>query len=228
MVFSSVTFLFFFLPVFLTAYFILPFKHTRNALILIASMMFYAWGEPIYVLLMVFSILVNYQIALGMAGEERPERKLVLICGLIVNLGTLIVFKYAGFIVQNFNQVSDQFIGFRFPDPDIGLPLGISFFTFQSMSYLIDVYRRQADVERNPFYVALYISMFPQLIAGPIVRFKTIAHQIHDRRFSYWRASIGARIFAIGLAQKVLIANEVAPLADAVFGLETGIGAIVA
>jgi alginate O-acetyltransferase complex protein AlgI len=155
MVFSSVTFLFFFLPIFLTLYFLPPFRGLRNAFILLASLIFYAWGEPVYVVLMIFSILTNYLVALGLAGEDRTERKMRLLVGLSLNLATLIAFKYADFIILNINVVSTKLLGIHLPPPEISLPLGISFFTFQAMSYLFDVYRREAKVEKNPFHVAL-------------------------------------------------------------------------
>ncbi len=209
MIFSSITFLFYFLPLFLILYFSLPFK---NTVLLVASLLFYAWGEVGYTLLLLVSIAVNFTFGLLIEKNvEKKHKKLMLSFGIVSNLLLLGYFKYFNFLTDNISFFSTQ--------KTVHLPLGISFFTFQAISYLFDVYRKQAKVEKNIFHLALYISMFPQLIAGPIVRFKTVAKQIHQRSHSLGKTSIGLRIFIIGLAQKALIANTVAVVADDVFAL---------
>lgn len=216
MVFSSVPFLFYFLPLFIPLYFLAPSTRSRNAVLLAFSVVFYAWGEPWFVLVMLASIVFNWRAALSIeqAGPER--RRWVTGAAVAANLLLLGVFKYADFVVTNLNQVLALF-GKSVPVPEIGLPLGISFFSFHSISYLVDVHRGSAKAARRLGNIALYISMFPQLVAGPIIRYKTVARQIDKRRTTWGRAGAGARIFIIGLAQKVLIADEVARIADAVF-----------
>lgn len=213
MVFSSITFLFYFLPIFLALYFITPFK---NTVLLIASLFFYAWGELGYVLLMVVSITINYLFGLMIAPKKRVvdrRNKLFLGLAIVINLLLLGYFKYFNFFfIDLMGLENDQ----------VHLPLGISFFTFQAISYLIDVYRGDAETERNPFNLGLYISMFPQLIAGPIVRFKTVSKQIRNRVSSLYQISEGIKIFIIGLSQKVLVANMVALPADQIFSLGEG------
>lgn len=210
MVFSSITFLFYFLPVFLALYFLTPFK---NWVLLIASLLFYAWGELAYSVLMIFSIIINFLFGLFIAkhAEKTKVKKIALTLGVIANLLLLTYFKYFNFLVDIFIESNSI--------EEIHLPLGISFFTFQAISYLIDVYRGDADVEKNPLNLGLYISMFPQLIAGPIVRFKTVAEQIHSRVVDLIQINAGIRVFVVGLAQKVLVANNVASTADNVFAL---------
>ncbi len=212
MIFSSITFLFYFLPLFLLLYFITPFK---NTVLLIASLFFYAWGEAQYVVLMLFSIGINFSFGLLIDKNSQTQTKIkqlfILSLGVIANLLLLGYFKY-------FNFISGDLLHIELSEP-VHLPLGISFFTFQAISYLVDVYRKEAKVEKNIFNLALYISMFPQLIAGPIVRFKTVAKQIHNRLHTLDNISKGMRIFIIGLAQKALIANTVAITADEIFAL---------
>lgn len=210
MVFSSITFLFYFLPIFLVFYFATPFK---NTVLLIASLFFYAWGELGYVLLMVVSIAMNYVFGLNITPKNQVDgskAKLFLLLAVALNLLLLAYFKYFNFFVIGL-------LGWQ--SDSVHLPLGISFFTFQAISYLIDVYRGDAKVEKNPFNLGLYISMFPQLIAGPIVRFKTVSEQIRNRHSSYFQISEGIKFFIIGLSQKVLIANMVALPADQIFSL---------
>lgn len=212
MVFASPTFLFLFLPAVMAAYFALPSIGLKNALLLAASLLFYAWGEPVYVLLMIAMTAFNYAAALVIDGREGGARKWALGIAVAVNLGVLAVFKYAGFVAENLRA-----LGLEAGDPGLPLPLGVSFFTFHCLSYLIDTFRRRFPANRNAAEVALYIAFFPQLIAGPIVRYKTIARRLRKRRHSLGRASAGMRIFVIGLAQKLLLADPLAPLADAVF-----------
>ncbi len=206
MIFSSITFLFYFLPVFLILYFITPFK---NTVLLIASLLFYAWGEVGYTLLLLVSIAINF--VFGLWIDKTQNSKTILGLGIAANILLLGYFKYFNFLTDN--------ISFLSTEKTVHLPLGISFFTFQAISYLFDVYRKEAKVEKNVFNLALYISMFPQLIAGPIVRFKTVAEQIHNRVSTLDNISKGTRVFIVGLAQKALIANSVAVVADDVFAL---------
>jgi D-alanyl-lipoteichoic acid acyltransferase DltB (MBOAT superfamily) len=216
MVFSSIPFLFYFLPLFIPCYFLMRTVPGRNAVLLAFSLLFYAWGEPWFVLVMLGSIVGNWQAALLI--EETPTERRKWVTGIVLaaNLLVLGTFKYADFALSNFNVLL-RFFGGSVPVPAIELPLGISFFTFHSMSYIIDVHRGSFRAARKLTNIALYISMFPQLVAGPIVRYKTVARQIERRRSTWGRAGAGARIFVIGLAQKVLIADQVARLADAAF-----------
>jgi alginate O-acetyltransferase complex protein AlgI len=216
MVFSSIAFLFFFLPLFLAAYFLTPTIRGKNLVTLLLSLIFYAWGEPANVALLLGSIAFNTVGAQAIDRRERTSRRAALTIVVCVNLGLLAVFKYAGFIVESLNGLV-QPLGLAMPVPKIELPLGISFFTFHCLSYAIDVYRRRFPANRDPVEVALYIALFPQLVAGPIVRYKTVARQLRERRHTLGRAAAGARIAIIGLAQKVLIADQVAPLVEAVF-----------
>ena len=216
MVFSSVTFLFFFLPIFLLLYFTMPTIGLKNSVTLVCSLLFYAWGEPWFVLLLLGSIAFNARAAVAIDTRDGPGRRRRLLLAVGVNLGLLALFKYAGFVAENLAVVMAP-IGLALPQPHIPLPLGISFFTFHALSYLIDVYRRRFPANRDPVQVALYIALFPQLVAGPIVRYKTVARQLRRRRHTLGRASAGARMVVIGLAQKVLVADQVAPLAEAVF-----------
>jgi len=215
-VFSSVPFLFYFLPVFLSVYFLSPGSLLKNISLLAFSLVFYAWGEPWFVFFMILSIAFNYAVAFGFQASDSRARAASLAVGVATNLAFLAFFKYSSFLVENWNHVFGNAVRLESDSPAT-LPIGISFFTFQAISYLIDAWRREVDVERNPLHVAVYISMFPQLVAGPIVRFKTVSAQLHRRRTTYGRAAAGLRIFLIGLAQKVLIADEVARIADAVF-----------
>jgi alginate O-acetyltransferase complex protein AlgI len=217
MVFSSATFLFVFLPIFLILYFVLPWK---NAVITAASLIFYFWGETWYTALIIVLALANYIIALGIA--NRGGRRL-LVLGIAIDVGALIYFKYAGFLIDNLNPML-SWAGW--PAISIGpihLPLGLSFFTFHVLSYLIDIYRREIAPERYPLNVALYISMFPQLIAGPIIRFKTIVHDIHQRRSTQISVALGIRFFIIGLGQKLVLANSAAGPADQIFALSPSV-----
>lgn len=221
MVFSSTTFLFLFLPIVLIAYYnqiikSLPFK---NAVLIVSSIFFYAWGEPVYVLLMLGSILVNW--ALGLIvdkNRENKKSKVALTVSVIVNIGMLFVFKYLTFTLENVNAILHTDINTL----NITLPIGISFFTFQAMSYVIDVYRGNGEVQKNPCNVALYISFFPQLIAGPIVRYQTIADQIKSRHENFDDFTNGTYRFMIGFVKKVLIANNVAIVADGIFDSKVG------
>lgn len=214
MVFSSLTFLCIFLPVVLILDRVFRNIHIKNALLLVASLLFYAYGEPVYVLLMIASALLNYVCALLIdKSSELKLRRVFLAAGVIVNLGALVFFKYSVFLTTWVNET----LSANVPVPDVTLPLGISFFTFQAMSYVIDVYRKDCGVQKNFARLLLYISFFPQLIAGPIVKYRDIEEQILSRKVTGEGTSSGILRFSLGLAKKVFIANNVAVVADAVF-----------
>ena len=220
MVFSSPTFLFVFLPLSVLLYFAARGMAARNGVLLALSLVFYAWGEPVMVLLMLASIGFNYAAALAIDARQGPARGRALAVAIGVNLATLAVFKYADFAAASLGALLQRLglqAGAGLRVSGIALPLGISFFTFHALSYLIDVYRGRFAANRRLREVALYIAFFPQLIAGPIVRYRTIAARLRLRRHSWGRASAGLRLLVIGLAMKVLIADPLAPLADAVF-----------
>lgn len=221
MVFSSILFLFLFLPFTLSSYLLVG-KRYRNILLLFASLIFYAWGEGCYLLIMLISILINYSCGLLIDKHRGTNRSRgYLIIGIVLNLGILAFFKYANFVVMNLNSIlSGLGIGPLFLPP-VHLPIGISFFTFQALSYVIDVYRKKAPVQRNILDVGLYISLFPQLIAGPIVRFSHIAKQIVSRTTSRANFAEGIRRFLFGLAKKVLIANPLGLVTDQIYSLPT-------
>lgn len=217
MVFSSLVFLFVFLPIVLVLYY-LSGKKYRNYLLLLASLFFYAWGEPTYVVIMLVSIGANYLCGL-LVDEKRADKVRVagVVISVIFNICMLGVFKYSGFFVKNINAAFNTSL----PVPEIALPLGISFFTFQAMSYVVDVYRKDAKVQKNIFDLSLYISLFPQLVAGPIVRYQTVANQIEEREHNIIKFGDGVRRFIIGLGKKVLLSNSLGMLADSVFGMQT-------
>jgi alginate O-acetyltransferase complex protein AlgI len=214
-VFPSIAFLFYFLPIFVVVYAAAPGTTLKNLFLLLASLFFYAWGEPWFVLVLGGQIMLNYGAALAIDFSDGRPRKLATAGGVAANLLLLGLFKYADFAVATVNAVVPA--GTTFALPGLALPLGISFFTFHAISYLIDVHRRQVAANRDPLQVAAYIAMFPQLVAGPIIRYRTIAGQLARRRLTFGRASAGMRIFVIGLAQKVLIADEVARISETVF-----------
>ncbi|HOX70341.1 MAG TPA: MBOAT family O-acyltransferase [Dokdonella sp.] len=215
MVFSSITFLFFFLPLTLVLCRLIRPVSWQNAVLLLASAIFYAWGEPRFVPVLAASIAFSYFCGNYIARSDGRARKLWLIVGVLLNLALLVVFKYANFIVDNYNLLADA-AGVRlFHLAPIPLALGVSFFVFHGISYLVDIYRREASPARDLASVALYISMFPQLVAGPIVRYSTIDQHIRRRLLSPGRCSYGWKLLVIGLAQKVLIADQVALIADA-------------
>jgi D-alanyl-lipoteichoic acid acyltransferase DltB (MBOAT superfamily) len=218
-VFSSPSFLFVFLPLAMALYFAVRDMAAKNLVLLALSLLFYAWGEPVMVLVMLGSIGFNYLSARAIDGMEGAPRLLALGAAIAVNLGALAVFKYADFVMGDFEALlrllGGPHLGMK--RGQIALPLGISFFTFHALSYLIDVYRGRFPANRSLRQIALYIAFFPQLIAGPIVRYKRIARRLAFRRHSWGRASAGLRLVVIGLAMKVLVADPLAPLADAVF-----------
>ena len=221
MVFSSIAFLFYFLPLFLLAYFALPF---RNAVFLVFSLIFYTLGEGPHLFLLLACVAYNHRFAILIENESDkrgPGSKRWISIAIAVNLGVLGLFKYGGFLMAQLAPVLHLFGAHPLQHWPLALPFGISFFTFHALSYLIDVYRRDVKAERNLLALALYITMFPQLIAGPIVRFKTIVGELHGRRETMEDIAEGIRIFVIGLAQKTLIANTLALPADRIFALPT-------
>jgi alginate O-acetyltransferase complex protein AlgI len=217
MVFSSPIFLFLFLPVVLGLYFISPGK-LKNLFLLVASIFFYAWGEVFFVGVMLASIIINYLAAILINRLRGTQKvKVFLVVAIIANLGLLAFYKYANFLVENLNALLAGLEIAPIAIDPVHLPIGISFFTFQALSYIIDVYRGAARVQKNPINVALYISLFPQLIAGPIVRYHDVARQIIARKHSIALFSEGVQRFIIGFAKKVLIANPLGLVADQIF-----------
>ena len=223
MVFSSITFLLYFLPIVFLVYYILAFSRPlQNIWLVIASLLFYAWGEPIYVFLMLASITCNWlfgMMLLWIRKDKVKARRLVLIIACVLNLGMLGIFKYSGFVVETVNGIMERpFL----PYPNIVLPIGISFFTFQALSYVIDVYMGNAEPQKNLLDIALYVAFFPQLIAGPIVKYSAIAEQIKTRRTDLTMLTEGICRFCEGFCKKILIANNLAVIADTVFNLTKG------
>lgn len=217
MVFTSLSFLYLFLPLTLLLYYILPMRPWRNGILLLASLCFYSWGEPVYILLMLAASLIAYlggQIMEWCCRHEKVAkwRRPVFVLTLVLLLGNLVVFKYLNFLCQMVG------VSVR----EIALPVGISFYTFQILSYVIDLYWGEIQVQKNPLYLTLYVSLFPQLIAGPIVRYQTIEHEILHRRECWDDFIAGLRRFIVGLGKKVLIANYAATVATAVYNSGTG------
>ena len=221
MVFSSSVFLFAFLPLTLLVYFLIPagFVMARNTALLIASLIFYGWGEPKYIIVMLVSIIANYVLALlidkyNTAGK-RSMAKAMLVVDVAVNLGLLGFFKYTDFLIDTVNGIT----GADFDLLEIALPIGISFYTFQAMSYVIDVYRGKVEGQKNFIVLAAYITLFPQLIAGPIVRYSDVEKQMKKRTSDKERISVGIRRFIIGLSKKILIANQMAVIWDEIYAM---------
>ncbi len=216
MTFSSLAFLFLFFPVTFLLYALIRSHTARNIILAAASLVFYAFGEPVAVMIMLVSIVLNYLFGLGASGTKWDKPAVIL--AVLLNIGLLAAYKYTGFLVEIFDSVT----GLAVPVPHIRLPIGISFFTFQGLSYVVDVYRDKKNVQRSLFSVLLYISFFPQLIAGPIVRYSDIAAQIREREFSLDRVCQGVCRFLFGLAKKVLIANQMGLIADKAFSFAPG------
>ena len=217
MLFSSLNFLWVFLPIVFIGSFILQKLggiKAANILLLISSLFFYAWGEPIYIFLMLASILINYSAGMLLCTKHK---KVVLTVAVVLNLALLGYYKYAGMLVETWNRLTGANVGI----PKIALPIGISFFTFQALSYVIDAYRGDCEIQKNPLKLALYVSFFPQLIAGPIVKYKDVADQIDHRKLSLDQIVSGIRRFVYGLAKKVLIANVAAQVADNIYARPT-------
>lgn len=230
MVFSSTVFLFLFFPVVIAVYYNPFFKgrRFRNVVLLLASLFFYGWGEPVFVFIMILSIIVNWAVGLWLDNMKRRNSrrgmKAAVVFSAVYNLGLMFVFKYLTFVITNISYLihNDSII------VNIALPIGISFFTFQLMSYVFDIYYGTAKVQRNVLYVGLYISMFPQLIAGPIVRYETVAGEIEDRRENEKDFAEGFARFAAGLGKKILISNYVGKVADIAFGTTGGMSVAMA
>ena len=221
MLFSSSIFLFLFLPLVLIIYYLplRPFRQAQNVFLLLVSLGFYAWGEPWFVLVMIASILANYGFGLWVDRSKRrgASCRLPILLALAANLGILFVFKYLTFTMSILND-----LGAGLVIPVIELPIGISFFTFQALSYVLDVHRGRGQVQRSPLKVGLYISFFPQLIAGPIVKYETVADQIDHRKENWEDFSAGCARFVVGLGKKVLLSNQLALIADRAYGMATG------
>lgn len=205
MLFSSTTFLYYFLPVLMAIYFIVP-KKLKNPVLLLFSLFFYSWGEPIYLFLMVYSSLFNYIMAIDLVSSKKTSnsRRNTLIFTLIINIFILAFFKYYGFLMDSLNYI----LGTDIKYTALGLPIGISFYTFQALSYIIDVYRGRVQVQKSLIKFSLYLSLFPQLIAGPIVKYKDIENQLENRTITGESFGYGAGRFIIGLSKKVLLANS--------------------
>lgn len=219
MLFSSVTFVFYFLPAVLFLYYIMP-KKGKNYILLIASIIFYSWGEPVYVILMIFSSVFNYFMALDMGVNFRREKqgkaRATLIFTVIVNLFILCFFKYYGFLMDTVNSLFGTDIHYT----ALALPIGISFYTFQALSYIFDVYRQNVKVQTNPFTFMLYLSLFPQLIAGPIVKYKDIDTQLDNRQVSLDKFGTGSFRFIFGLGKKIILANNLGSIYTAITALD--------
>jgi len=221
MVFSSVSFLCVFLPVIVVLYNLIKNHKAKNILLIIASLLFYAYGEPVYVLLMIFCCFFNYLMAREIEKRKESNKanvetdKILLVTGVVVDIGILCIFKYLGMIISTVNIIP----GVKFTDPGIALPIGISFFTFQAVSYLVDVYEDRVKADDSFLNILLYISFFPQLIAGPIVKYHDIAAEIRERSNSMSDMAYGIKRFVFGLSKKVLIANTLGYAADYVYGL---------
>ena len=210
MLFSSIPFLFYFLPAVILLYFLVPFQ-LKNAVLLLASLLFYAWGEPKYVILMIASITLFFGCGLAIGKCQRQSwKRFWLTVSVVCSLALLGIFKYADFFIDSFNAVT----GLSVPLLKLALPIGISFYTFQCLSYTIDVYRGNAEVQKNIISFGAYVALFPQLIAGPIVRYVDIARELNSRTHSWEKISLGLRRFLVGLAKKILIANTLGELTN--------------
>ncbi len=209
MVFSSLTFWFFYLPAVLLVYYIVP-RKLRNWVLFFVSLAFYGWGEPVYILLMLITIAINY--ISGMLIERNKNKlhlkRMWLILSVVLNLGILVFYKYSGMIVDTINLLPFADINFDAPS----LPIGISFYTFQAMSYTIDVYREDTEVQKNPMLLGTYVTLFPQLIAGPIVRYRDVAYDLSHRKETLEKFSRGVILFLVGLSKKILLANQFAAM----------------
>ncbi len=221
MLFSSIDFLFYFLPVVLLVYYLLSFSRlAQNIWLFFTSIFFYAWGEPKNLIIMLLSIGFNTLLGnlIEKSRANKKKTKAILIVACCLNIGILFVFKYLNFMVENINQVfGSEFLSAT----KISLPIGISFFTFQALSYVIDVYMGKTKAEKSAFYVGLYIAFFPQLIAGPIIQYNDVADQIRNRTSSWKKVSVGSCRFVTGLGKKMLLANNFAIMADNIFNWST-------
>ncbi|OON95591.1 MAG: alginate O-acetyltransferase [Epulopiscium sp. Nele67-Bin005] len=212
MIFSSISFIFLYLPIVFIIYMLLPNLQLKNKFLMIASLLFYAWGEPIYIFLMLILVFINWRYGIKIH-ENRHLRTQFVKEAVIINIGLLFIFKYMGFCVEVINSI----LSTQLPVPDLRLPIGISFFTFQALSYIIDVKREDAEVQKSYFDLLLYITLFPQLIAGPIVKYHDISIQLNERTITTDKIAKGIRRFIIGLTKKVVIANNMGLIADTIF-----------
>lgn len=215
MLFSSMTFLYVFLPIVCGLYLLFK-KNLHNAILLIASVIFYAWGEPRYLSVMILTIIINYYGALIVSRSNDPiKRKRATIFTVLLDLSFLVYFKYSNFLIWNVNALFTS----NFDFIQVAMPIGISFYTFQAISYVIDVYRKEVEVQTDIYKLALFISLFPQLVAGPIVKYHDIAEQIDNRQETFDKVALGIKRFIVGLAKKMLIANTMGAVADKIFVL---------
>lgn len=219
MVFSSLTFIYFYLPIVLLFYFISPMK-LKNLIILVSGLFFYAWGEPFYILIMLLSTAIDYTAGrfIHRFDDSQKKRFIALLASLIMNLGLLALFKYSSFIIGTINSIFQ----INIPDPKLPLPIGISFFTFQSMSYTIDLYLRNIKVQKNFVSFASYVSLFPQIVAGPIVRYEDVQNELTTRTINVHKVSEGIGIFVKGLSKKVLLANNIGIIWQQVKAMDYG------
>lgn len=215
MLFSSIIFLYYFLPILLITYFIVP-KKLKNIVLLAFSLFFYFYGEPNYIYILLLTCFINYLSAL-LIEKYKKKGKLILVLTLLYNIGQLLYFKYTNFFIGNFNDLFNTSIDFF----RIVMPIGISFFTFQALSYVIDVYKYKVKATNNFFNFATYVSLFPQLVAGPIVRYEDVANELKDRKTNFDNFAEGVKRFSIGLAKKVIIANTMGELCSSIFGIAT-------
>ena len=220
MTFNTILFLFTFLPISLIVYYVFP-RRFRNIPLVLLSLVFYAWGNPTYLLLMAFSVLFNYVTGLQLDAYQQQERttsaKAAMISAVVVNLLVLGFFKYYGFLISTVNSIT----GLSLHAPDLPLPLGISFFTFSVLSYVFDVYRGRAEVQKNFLYFTLYVTFFPKVTSGPIVQYKDMAPQLRDRSMAPAKFGAGISLFLVGLGKKVLIADNLGATFSAISGLTT-------
>lgn len=219
MVFSSIFFIFTFLPLTLLLYYAVPFRH-KNLALLLCSLVFYAWGEPVYVVLMILNIAFNYVMGLDI-GLKKQQRQLMrarisLVITIVINLGLLGFFKYFGFLMTNINHLFHLNIPFK----ELGLPIGISFYTFQILSYIIDVYREEIRPQKSIIILGTYVTMFPQLVAGPIVQYSDVEAQLQKRDISLEKFGQGVKVFIVGLSKKVLLANTVGAVFDTLSAMD--------
>lgn len=222
MVFSSMIFLFVFFPIILVGYYgVFQNIHHRNIFLLLSSLLFYAWGEPVYVVIMLLSICINFRFGLLIDSQESIDtKKQILAAGIFVNLAFLFVFKYEAFVSGVVVRLVSELVPIRVIKLNLPLPIGISFFTFQAISYLIDVFRKDGQVQKSLLNLGLYISFFPQLVAGPIVRYSTIAEQIDTRNTTYDQFTEGVKRFIIGISKKIILANQFSLVAIESFGAD--------
>jgi alginate O-acetyltransferase complex protein AlgI len=218
MVFSSLTFVCVFLPMVVAFYFALP-KQTNNLVLVVASYLFYGWGDPVALLLIVPSVAMNFQFGRFIDAASGLRRRRIVTAAIAINLGVLVVFKYSDFILGNFNTVLRFITAWQAPLPRLGPPLGISFFTFHIISYLVDVYRGVQRAQQSPLAFTLYIINFPQLIAGPIIRYRQIVDQLGARSVTFSDVDAGIARFCAGLAKKLLIANSIGVIVDSIFAM---------